>query len=390
MQSGFTLGRLAGIRIKIDWSWLLIFAFLTWNLGVAFGQMHPGWTIALRWSMALIASFLFFIAVLAHELAHSLVAQAQGVPVRSITLFLFGGVSDIQKEPPSPRAEFLITIVGPITSVVLGIILALAGGFLAGSAAFTPGQTTSILSQFSPLVTLLLWLGSINILVGLFNLIPGFPLDGGRLVRSILWAITDDLRRATHSASILGQAIAWLMILSGIAMFFGIQIPFFGAGILNGIWLAFIGWFLYNASVQSYRQVVVQDLLEDVPVTRLMRLNPPTVTADQSVGELVHDRLMATDERAFPVVDDGRFLGLITLEDIRSVDKNAWATTTAREIMTPVASLVTMNVNEDASTAINKLRQQDVRQLPVMEDGRLTGLIRRRDILKWLQLQTAN
>lgn len=214
MRTGFTIGRLFGIQIKIDWSWLLIFVLVTWNLSVVFGEIHTGWAIALRWSVALTAALLFFVSVLAHEMAHSLAAQAQGVPVRSIMLFLFGGVSNIQREPPSPRAEFFITIVGPVTSFVIGALITVAGVVLMPlppTARLTVQEATALAAELSPLTTVLLWLGPINIFLGLFNLIPGFPLDGGRLLRSLLWAITDDLRRATRWASWVGQGIAWLM-----------------------------------------------------------------------------------------------------------------------------------------------------------------------------------
>lgn len=387
MRSGIRIGQLFGINIRLDWSWLLIFLLISWNLATVFGQMHPDWTLALQGGVAVVAALLFFASVLAHELAHSLMARAQGVPVRSITLFLFGGVSNIQQEPPSPRAEFLITIVGPITSVVLGIIFILMGsGFISGTE-LSMSNPQAVFNQAGPLTTILLWLGPINLVLGVFNMIPGFPLDGGRILRSILWAGTDNLRRATRWASWVGQSIAWLLILGGVAMIFGAQIPFFGSGFVNGLWLAFIGWFLNSASIQSYRQVVVQDLLEDVPVSRVMRTDPPTVTPDSSVSSLVHDSVMSTDDHAFPVQENGRLVGLVTLEDIRSVDREQWDARQVREIMTPAEKLRTVTPEEDASDALNKLQRPDIRQVPVQENGRLSGLVRRRDIMKWLQLQ---
>jgi Zn-dependent protease len=382
MRSGFKIGKLFGINIKIDWSWLFIFFLVTWNLAVVFGQFHSDWGAGLRWGMALIASLLFFISVLAHELAHSLVAQAQGMSVRSITLFLFGGVSNLQRHPPSPQAEFLITIVGPITSIVLGGLFLFASGAATGPLGANGAAPAEMVAQLSPAASLLLWLGSINILLGVFNLIPGFPLDGGRILRSILWAGTDNLRRATQWASWVGQAVAWLLIVAGVAMVFGVQVPFFGTGLIGGLWLAFIGWFLYNASVQSYRQVVVQDILEGVPIERMLRPNPPTVPSSSRVSTLVHDYIMGTDDHAFPVV------GLVTLEDVRSVSREAWDRTTVREIMTPAEQLTVVSTQEDAAETLNKLMQRDVRQLPVIHNGHLAGVLRRRDIVKWLQLQS--
>jgi Zn-dependent protease/CBS domain-containing protein len=387
MHGGFRIGRVFGINIRIDWSWLLIFALITWNLGTVFGESHPDWGLVLRWGIALVAAGLFFISVVAHELAHSLMAKARGVPVRSITLHLFGGVSNIQREPESPRGEFLMAILGPITSLTIGGVLvwiALAG---AGPLAVLANPTEAI-GQLSPLFTLLLWLGSVNVTLGIFNLIPGFPLDGGRVLRSILWAATDNLRRATRWASWVGQGIAWLMIFAGIAMTFGVRIPFLGTGLGNGLWLAFIGWFLNTASAQSYRKVVIQDILEDVPVARLMRSNTPIVPPGISVSSLVHDHVMGTDDHSFPVLDDGRLIGLVTLEDVRSVPRNAWETTVVRQIMTSADQLLTVAPDEDAAEALNKLMGHDVRQLPVLRDGELAGLLRRRDIVKWLQLQS--
>ena len=386
--SGFRIGRIFGIELRVDWSWLFIFALVTWNLASVFGQTHGDWSTGLQWGTALVAALLFFGSVLAHELAHSLVARARGMPVRNITLFLFGGVSNIQREPPSARTEFLMAIVGPLTSVVLGIILIVAGSLIVGPIGNLTGSPSEMIGQLTPVTTLLLWLGSVNVLVGLFNMIPGFPLDGGRVVRSILWAITDNLRQATRWASWLGQGIAWLMIAAGIAMVFGVQIPVLGSGPISGLWLAFIGWFLNSSASQSYRQVVIQDVLEDVPVQQMMRTQPPTVSQGTVIDNLVHDHIMQTDEYAFPVLEGDKVVGLVTLDDIRDVSKDAWQNTTVGDIMTPVRELETVTPDEEAVEALNALQQRDIRQLPVMRNGTLAGLIRRRDIIKWLQLHS--
>ena len=387
MKSGFRIARIFGINIGVDWSWLLIFVLITWNLSVVFASAHPGWGSWLATGLALIAAILFFISVLVHELAHSLVAKARGMRVREIKLFLFGGVSNIEREPPSPGAEFVMALVGPLTSIALGVLLVLAGGFTTpvGEAISDPGQTVA---QLSPVTTLLLWLGSINVFLGCFNLVPGFPLDGGRVLRSIFWAASDDLRLATRWASWIGQGIAWLMIGGGIAMVFGMQIPFLGSGVSGGLWLAFIGWFLHSSASAGYRQVVVQAILEDVPVERMMRANPPSVPPGISVDELVNDGIMGTDDHAFPVVDGGELVGLVTLEDVRAVSRTSWGNTLVRQIMTPTDQLVSVTADGDAAEALNKLQSRDVRQLPVMRNGTLAGLLRRRDIVKWLQLHS--
>lgn len=389
MRSGLGLGKIFGIKIYVDWSWIFIFLLVTTELGLdVFPSVHPDWGTALTWGTALVAAFLFFLSVLAHELAHSIVARANGIPVSNITLFLFGGVSNIQREPPSPRIEFVMAIVGPLTSIVLGAIFLFLSGAIAVSADLFLGNLPRALAALDPLSTLLLWLGPINIVLGVFNLVPGFPLDGGRVLRSILWAITHNLRRATQWASWVGQAIAWLFIAGGISMVFGISLPYFGTGLVGGLWLAFIGWFLNNAAVQSYRQVVVEDLLGGVPVSQLMRQNAPAVPPSLPVSSLVHDHIMGTDDRAFPVIDNDRLLGLVCIEDVRKAPKERWDSTPVSQIMTPANELAVATPREDAAEALGELATRDVNQLPVVDNGRLVGMLRRRDIMRWLQLHS--
>jgi Zn-dependent protease/CBS domain-containing protein len=308
--------------------------------------------------------------------------------VRNITLFLFGGVSNIQQEPRSPRAEFLLAIVGPLTSLVIGVICLLAAGAfvrLPADAAMNPG---SLLVALDPLTTLLLWLGPVNILLGVFNLIPGFPLDGGRVLRAILWGATGNFGMATRWASRIGQLFAWLLIFTGIAMIFGVEVPFFGTGLVGGLWLAFIGWFMSSAARQSEQQVAVHDMLEGVPATRLMHSNVPTVPPTMSVGDLVHRYVMGTDERAFPVVDGDQLRGLVTLEDIRKVAPEDWGIRTVAEIMTPADQLAVVQSQDDAAAVLDKLTERNVHQVPVMSNGNLVGLVRSSDIMRWLQHQT--
>jgi Zn-dependent protease len=387
MRNAIRVGRILGIEIRVDWSWLLIFLLTTWNLSSVFGQTHADWGPVLRWGVALVAAMLFFASVLAHELAHSLVARARGIPVRDITLFLFGGVSDIQREPASPGAEFVMAVVGPLTSIVLGGLLTLLSGAIAGPLRGAMQNPGDAIARLSPLTTLLMWLGSINVVVGLFNLIPGFPLDGGRVLRSILWAVTDNLRRATRWASWAGQGIAWLMIGAGVAMAFGVSIPFFGTGLGSGLWLAFVGWFLNSASVQSHRRLVVHDILAGVPVERMMRTAPPTCSLDCTVSRLVHEHVFGSDDYAFPVLDpSGQLAGIVTLEDVRRVPRQEWDSIAVRDIMTPAERLATVTPDTDASEALSSLVEHDVRQLPVVRDRTLIGLLRRRDIVRWLQL----
>jgi len=321
-------------------------------------------------------------------LAHSLVAKARGLPVRRITLFFFGGVSNIEREPPSPGTEFFMAVVGPLTSILLGVLFIWLGRQNVPAMATGLNDPMQLLRGLDPLSTMLLWLGPVNILIGLFNLIPGFPLDGGRILRSILWAVTDNFRKATRWATALGQAIGWLMILAGVAMIFGANLPVLGTGVTNGIWLAFIGWFLINAASQSYQQVLVEDMLEGVPITRLMREPAPAVPPDLPVSDLVYEHVMRGDERAFPVVEVDRLLGVVYAENLRDVDRSAWETTKVRDVMVPQTDLDVVTPREDAMDAFQKLASKEMRQIPVVQNGKLVGMLRRRDILRWLQLRS--
>lgn len=389
MNRGLRIGRLFGINIYLDWSWAVIFLLITWSLAVGvFPAWHPEWTPALSLTVAIAAALLFFVSILLHELSHSLVAKARGLPVRRITLFLFGGVSNIEREPETPKTEFLMAIVGPLTSLLLGVVfLALASISVVGmeEAMVTPEQ---VIARLDPFSTLLFWLGPVNIALGVFNMIPGFPLDGGRVLRAIIWQVTGNLRQATRWAAGVGQLTAWVFILAGLSMIFGTRIPLLGTGLGNGLWLILIGWFLNSAALSSYQQIVVHELLEDVPVSRLMRSDVSVVPPNLSVSELVYNWVMGTDERAFPVMEEGHMIGLVCLEDVRRVPRERWDTTPVSEIMTRGNQLDTVSVNEDASEAFDKLTRRDVRQVPVVSEGRLVGLLRRRDIVKWLQLQS--
>ena len=388
MKSGFRLGKIFGINIDIDWSWLLIFALVSWSLASSFSLAHPEWTNLMQWGLALTAALLFFASILAHEFAHALAARAMNIPVRNITLFMFGGISNIQKEPRSPFGEFAIAIVGPITSIVLGgVFLALGlGSFAFGNIPLM--DSVSALSQVGPMGTMFVWLGSVNILIALFNMIPGFPLDGGRIFRSALWAVTDNLKESTRWASWMGQAVAWILIFAGISMMFGVNIPILGSGFINGVWIMFIGWFLQNAAVQSYRKIVVEDILEDIPVKQMMYTDVPMVKAGDSVQTLIDNYIMQTDHRAFVVFDGDRMVGLVTIDDVRKMEPEARDQTVIGSIMTPSEKLIVIAPEEEAADALERLQSGDIRQLPVVTGNKIIGLLRRKDIVRWLQFQS--
>ncbi len=384
-MNGFRLGKIFGISIHVDWSWLLIFALVSWSLSATFGQIHSSWSAGMRWGMAMLAAFLFFASVLAHELAHSLAALARGVSVQNITLFMFGGVSNIEREPDSPAEELFITIVGPLTSLFLGALFLVigAGGYLNNAM-----SATSLLGRLQPLNTILAWLGSINIMVGFFNLIPAFPLDGGRIVRSLFWAISGDLRAATRWASLMGQGIGWSMIFGGLAMIFGIRLPIFGTGLFNGVWLIFIGWFLNNAASAGYKHVVVQEALVDVPVRNMMQTHIPIVPSNVRVNELMTDPLAAPEDRTMLVTEGSDIVGMLAINDIEKSSKQMGSSVAVSDVMTPVADLVYVTPDQDVAEAYDHLQRLDLRQMPVVLNNQIVGLLRRKDILRWLQLNS--
>ena len=386
---GVRLGRVAGIEVLLDWSLLFIFVLILVSLaGGVFPAWHPDWSPGLIWLTALGAAILFFVSVLLHELAHAVVGRRGGVTIRRITLFMFGGMAQMENEAPSWRAELMMALAGPFTSFALGILFAALASAIAGPIEINPQDPAAAFSALGPVPSLLAWLAQVNIILAIFNLVPGFPLDGGRVLRAIMWGITGDFLAATRRASRAGQVIAWMLMAIGFLMVLGLQVPFFGTGPVSGLWLIFIGWFLNNAAVMSYRQLIVRDSLEGVPVSRLMQTRFTRVDPDMPVATLLDEHVMASGQRAFPVEQDGRLIGMVCLRDLNKRGRDAWGATTVREIMTPVDRLTTVSPRDEAFDVLALLGQRDLNQLPVVDNGRLVGMIRREDILKWLSLHT--
>lgn len=387
LPGGLRLGHVAGIEITVDWSLLIIFGLITFTLAVGvFPGWHPDWSATLSWATALAAAVLFFASVLIHELSHALVGRVHGVVIRRITLFMFGGMAQMENEPPTWRAELVMAIAGPLASLGLGFTFLWLAAFISGPLDVDPDKPQEALAALAPLPTLLVWLGPVNIILAIFNLVPGFPMDGGRVLRAILWAVTGNLRLATHRASQAGQGFAWLLMATGFAMLLGVRVPFLGGGFLSGLWLALIGWFLNNAAIMSYRQLLMRESLADVPAARLMQTRFTRIDPQMRVSTLVDEHLMPSGQRAFPVEQDGRFVGMISLHDLRKRPRAAWDRTTVGEIMTPATAIVALAPRQGAMEALALLAQRDLNQLPVVEDGKLLGLIRREDILRWLSV----
>lgn len=381
-SGGLRLGAVAGVEIVADWSLLLIFALVLVNLGAGvFPSWHPDWSPEVTWGAALVAAFAFFVSVLLHELSHALVGRANGVTVRRITLFVFGGMAQMENEARTPRAELAMTIVGPLTSAVLGAGCLFAGAALAGGPGALPDEPAAMVEALSPTATLLYWLGSINVALAVFNLVPGFPLDGGRVLRSLAWMATGDLRRATRWASNAGRFFGVLLMALGVTVLLG-------GGFLQGLWLVLIGWFLASAAKASYQQLVVRQALEAVEVRQVMRSDLQPTAADTPLDRFVEAQLFPTGQRVFPVLgDDGALRGLIRFEDVQRVPRERWADTTVADVMLPASHLPEVAPGDDARRALDAIAKAPaLDDVPVADAGKFRGLVHLRDLMRWVHL----
>jgi Zn-dependent protease/CBS domain-containing protein len=367
LRNTFRLFSVAGIEVGIHVSWLAIFALLTFSLATGFfPQAVPSLSPLEAWGLAAVAAILFFGSVLIHELAHSFTARARGLDARSITLFIFGGVSNLGGEAKQPSVEFVVAIVGPLSSfAIAGVSYVLAR--------ILPGEALQALFGY---------LAVVNALVGGFNLIPGYPLDGGRVLRSIAWRATNSVRRGTDIAAGAGQLIGGLFILWGV-------IQIFGGETLGGLWIAAIGWFLQNAAQAGQQQVILEQRLQNVRVATVLRPDPTAVSPDATVAEVIERYLLPGNRRAVPVVDEGKLVGIVTLGDIGKVPVEERATARVGQVMGGRDGLVTVKPNDTLSHAFQALGERDLEQVPVVEDGRLIGMLTRADLMRQLQLREA-
>jgi Zn-dependent protease/predicted transcriptional regulator len=364
----------------LDVSVLIIFSLVVYSLGEGlFPQWHPDWGMALRWGTALAAGLLFFSSLLAHELAHSVVAQSRGIPVPRITLFVFGGVSEMQHEPRTPADEFAIAIVGPATSLLLGAIFSILAVSLggAGFAEALAASPESALAGLGPLATLMIWLGPVNLMLGVFNLIPGFPLDGGRVFRAALWWGSGDLRQATEWAANAGRGFAWVIM--GLGVFEAL-----GGFVFQGLWLILIGWFLNNAARASHAQLLLRQMLESLHVRDLMRTRFESVQAGLPLPRFIDDCLLRSGQSAWPVLDGDRPVGLVGFDDVRRSPEAGRERRSIRDIMVPIREPIAPDVVGPEALRIMLASERD--PVPVMESGRMVGLLHRADIMRWLAL----
>ncbi len=357
------LGKIAGIPISIDASWFIILALIIYVLAVSyFPVVDPDLSVAMRWFGGAIAALLLFGSVLLHELAHSIVAMRNGIDIGGINLFIFGGVSRMRSEPRSPEIEFKMAVAGPATSIVLAGVL---WGLLA-----LGGQP-----WFGRLGALVIgYLALINLVLGIFNLLPGFPLDGGRVFRAILWGATGSLEKATRWASFTGQGFAYLFIFGGFwMMLFG--------GFLNGLWLVFIGWFLNNAAQQSYQQVQLRNALSGVDVHRVMTTDFPHLDPNLTIDEFVHEYLLKYDYSTFPVTEGDRFLGVVTMNEVRDIPRERWADTVLQDVVKCPEDERVIKCTDDAFDALMHMAEENARRMLVMCEGRLEGVVTQESIV---------
>jgi len=366
MKSSVRLIRIFGIPIGINYTWFIVFALVTLSLATAyFPGRYPGWGPAGYWGVGLLTSLLFFGSVLFHELAHSVVALAWGIPVRSITLFIFGGVASIDREPERPLAEFLIALAGPLAS------LALALGF---GLWWLMGQ----LAGLEPLAALGLYLGGINLSLALFNMLPGFPLDGGRVFRSVVWALTGNMARATRWAAATGRAVALLMIVGG-------GMLFLTGHWSSGLWLAFIGWFLDNAASQSAMQAWVRQALEGYTAGDFATAGCQAVESNTPLDWVVRDYVLPQGQSCFLVTDGIQTRGVATLGQIQQVPRQRWGWTPIRQIMTPLNLLRPVPASEAAYRVLERMMAEGQSLLLVMDGSHPLGLIGQDSLLRFAQ-----
>jgi Zn-dependent protease len=358
------LGRILGIQIGLDYSWFVIFALLTWVLASSyFPAGFKDWPQWLYWLMGAAATIMLFVSVLLHELGHSIVAQWHKVSVPSITLFLFGGVSQIGAEPPSANAEFLIAAAGPLVSLILAILFYLVQPLVAG---------------IEPLLGLARYLAFVNLGLALFNLIPGYPLDGGRVFRAIVWGITGNMRRSTLIAANTGRFFAFLFIFAGVWQMIS-------GNFTGGLWIAFIGWFLDNAASAQVQQVTVQGLLTGHTVSQAMSSHCANVSADVTLQDLVDEHILGSGQHCFLVKRGDNDVGLMTLQRIKEVPRAEWATTKVGQVMLPLDRSESLDRNTELWTALQKLDRDGVNQLPVTRDQQVIGMLSREDVISFLR-----
>ncbi len=359
MKAQIKLGRVFGIEIGLHYSWLIIALLITLSIAANFHFTNPEWNEGTVWGLAVVTAVFFFASIVTHELAHAVVAQAHGLPVREITLFALGGVSQIEREPAEAKTEFLMAIVGPITSLVIGFLCLGLASALGWTPLTVPG---------TPLHAMFMWLGYINIGLGIFNLIPGFPLDGGRVLRAIIWWVTGDAYRSTRIAAGAGRLVAFSFIILGL-------VRFFYGGNIGGLWISFIGWFLLEAAGASSAQAGIEESLRGVRVSDVMARECPVVDGRANLQTFVDDHLLRAGLNCFVVVENSQVVGIITPHEVKAVERRRWPYTTVDQVMRPLDQLRTTTPETPVAEALGIMGRERVSELPVISNERVEGFI---------------
>jgi Zn-dependent protease/predicted transcriptional regulator len=363
--TSWRVGRIAGIEVRIDSSWAVIALLITYSMYLRLSVLYPELSGGGAVGLAIVSAVLFFGSVLVHELAHAVVSQARGIRVQDITLFLFGGATRARVESRGPGDEFLIALVGPLTS-----------GLLAGLFGIIAGLGGEVLSR--PLAGTLGYLAWTNLLLAAFNLVPGFPLDGGRLLRSAIWKATGSLARATRVASVSGQGVGWLLVAAGVGWLLA-------GDLAGGIWFAFIGWFLVQAARSSYQELQLQQLLRRVEAEEVMAGDLRRIPPEVSLQEAVDDYFMRYDHSGFPVEEQGRTIGLLTLRGVRRVPREQWPTRRVREHMVPLSDQVVVAPDARMDGVLGRLEDGEANRVLVAQDDEVVGIITPSDLTRWLR-----
>lgn len=357
------LGRILGIPIGLDYSWFLIFGLVTWSLASSyFPAEFKGWPVAQYWIVGAVTAILMFASVLLHELGHAVVARLYKIPVRSITLFIFGGVARMGSEPPNATSEFWIALAGPATSLALAVLF---------------GLLQPLAGAFEQLLAVFKYLAYINASVAIFNLIPGFPLDGGRVFRAVVWAVTHNLRQATFIAAYLGRVIAYLLIAFGVSQLFVGQLG-------NGLWIAFIGWFLENAASAQIQQQTLHDLLSGHRVSSVMRRDYASVGPADNLEQVINEHFLGRGRRCLVVERDKLVVGLLTAQDARAIPRASWPTMMVTEAMIPTDQIKRIRPDASLVDALLAMDRDGVSQLPVLLGDTMQGMLGRDDVISLL------
>ena len=368
---GLNLLRIGGIPVIIDYSWFIIFFLMVYTMAENyFPSTQIQLTTVEYWAMGMVASLLLFASVLIHELAHSFVAVKQEVRVNSIRLFIFGGIAQVSSEPKSGRSEFLIALAGPVVSMALGFAFGLIYALFTAAGIFYPAARVAF------------YLASANIILAVFNMIPGFPLDGGRILRAILWDRWDDMARATKVVSQIGNGFAHFLIILGVLQFL------FAQRLISGLWFIFIGWFLKQSAVGSYQAVTLKRALAGVRIQQIMTRNVVTVDWLVSVEELVRDYVYKHQFTHFPVFNREEYIGMVSLDEVKSVPKELWGFKQVRDIMAPAELVPSLSPAEDATEALARMVSGNLGLLPVIDNGHFVGIVSRRDIMNLFKIKS--